>query len=408
MIQNKRKNQTNTSKLKFASFILFFLVYFCPLKAQEEMKHAPLCQGHFYTEAEGKAVLATQGQSYLKKSNWKKRKKQIRKGILIGAELPKRLPSTPLNPIRHSRKTFSGYTVENVAFESLPGLFVSGNLYMPIGYAGQRPAILSSHGHWQEEGDYGRYRTDVQMRSASLARMGAVVFSYDMLGYGDSDQSKHKHPKALKLQTISSQRAIDFLQSLPEVDDQRIAITGASGGGTQAFILTAVDKRIKVSVPVVQVSAHFFGGCACESGMPIHTSAGIQTSNVEIAALAAPRPMLLVSDGEDWTKNTPEVEFPHLQHIYSLYKKQALVENVHLANEGHSYGSSKRMAAYPFLAKHLGLSLAAITDATGVIKEENIELLSRKALRVFDAEHPRPSHAVIGDEAISSLADRFK
>ncbi len=378
------------------------------LKAQERADLSPLSQGHFFTEAEGKAALQEYAQAYPSLKNWKKRAKQIRKGILKGAELPRRRPKTPLNIIRHSRKTLSGYTVENIAFESLPGLFVTGNLYMPIGYTGKRPAIVSAHGHWQEEGNYGRYREDVQKRSASLARMGAIVFSYDMLGYGDSNQSIHKHPKSLKLQIINAQRVVDFLQSLPEVDDKRIAATGASGGGTQTFVLAALDKRIKVSVPVVMVSAHFFGGCVCESGMPIHTSAGFQTNNVEIAAVTAPRPMLLVSDGEDWTKNTPQVEFPHLQYIYQLYEKRALVENVHLINEGHDYGVSKRMAVYPFLAKHLELSLAAISNPQGVIQENDIKLLSRKELSVFDTDHPRPVHALIGDQAITDLANRYQ
>ncbi len=391
-----------------ASLAFLLIAYFSPLTAQDQMDTFPLCQGHYFTEAEGKIALQEYAQSYPKLVNWKKRAKQIRKGILKGAELPKRLPSTPLNPIRHSRKTLVGYTVENVAFESLPGLFVTGNLYLPTGYTGKRPAIVSPHGHWKEEGNYGRYREDVQKRCASLARMGAVVFAYDMLGYGDSDQSIHKHPKSLKLQIINGRRVIDFLQSLPEVDDKRIAATGASGGGTQTFVMAATDKRIKVAVPVVMVSAHFFGGCVCESGMPIHTSAGFQTNNVELAALTAPRPMLLVSDGEDWTKNTPNVEFPHLQQIYQLYRKKASVENVHLINEGHDYGISKRMAVYPFLAKHLGLSLEAIKDEKGVVHEADINLLSRKELSVFNTDHPRPSHAVMGDEAISSLANRFK
>ena len=364
---------------------------------------ALLCQGRYYTEAQGKAALEQFAATYHNKRGWKKRAARIRQVIWEGARQQGLPTTTPLNPILQSRKTYDGYTVENVAFESMPGIFVTGNLYRPLATQDTYAAILSPHGH----GSNPRFCADMQKRCAALARMGAIVLAYDMVGTGDSDQTSHKHPFALQLQTHNSRRAIDFLLSLPNVDPKRIGVTGESGGGTQSFLLAAIDKRIAVSVPVVMVSAYHFGGCVCESGMPIHKSQDHQTSNVEIAALAAPRPMLLVSDGKDWTSNTPEVEYPYIRNVYRLYGKENLVQNYHLPTEGHNYGINKRKGVYPFLAQHLKLSLAKVTNAQGEIDESFVKIENPEVLRVFNSVQVRPAYAVIGDEAVTRLLQSY-
>jgi dienelactone hydrolase len=358
-----------------------------------------LCQGKYFTEEQGKSFLESHPATT--EAAWKERSVAIRNQIVKGMEL-ENLPARPASsPIMHSKRVMDGYTVENVAFQSIDGIYVTGNLYRPTKKQKLYPAVLCPHGHG--ENPHGRFREQTQKRCATLARMGAIVFVWDMVGQGDSQQCEHKMPKALKLQTINAIRALDFVSSLPDVDKERIAVTGESGGGTQAFLLTALDDRVKVSVPTVMVSSYFFGGCVCESGMPIHKNGGHQTNNVEIAALAAPRPMLLISDGDDWTKHTPEVEFPHIRSIYNLYGKADLVENVHLPDEKHDYGPSKRQAMYAFMAKHLGLDLKAVKNASGKVDEEASKLLSQAELEVFNAQHPRPDNAVMGDEKIMGL-----
>ena len=358
-----------------------------------------LCQGNYQSEEQAKAQLAAFAKTYSNLTEWKQRAENVRQGILRGVQLSPMPKKCPLNPIIHSKRKHDGYSVENVAFESLPGVFVTGSLYRPSEGNGPFAAVLCPHGHWGSDDDYGRFRPDMQKRCATLARMGAVVFAYDMVGWGDWKDAgwQHNRPKVLKLQTWNSIRAVDFLVSQKDVDAKRIAITGASGGGTQSFLLTALDDRIAVSVPAVMVSAHFFGGCNCESGMPIHKSMDHETNNTDIAALAAPRPQLLISNGQDWTKNTPHVEFPYIRDVYKLFGAEDKIENVHLPEEGHDYGLSKRLGAYKFLAKHLGLSLDKVTKADGSVDESFVVIEKKEDLYVFNSEHPRPAHAVSGD-----------
>ena len=349
-----------------------------------------ICSGGYWTEAEGKIKMEVLSGLWSDAQSWEKRAQAIRENMFAGMQWDKISKyDGKINFVKHSKKIMNGYSVENIAIESFPGFYVTGNLYRPLRRQKQYAAILSPHGHLKDK----RFTNYVQLRSAYLASKGAIVFSYDMVGFGESNQVRHEMPISLLLQTWNSKRVLDYLIGLPEVDPQRIGMTGGSGGGTQTFVLTALDQRIKVSVPVVQVSAHFFGGCVCESGMPIHKTAYLQTNNVEIAAMAAPRPMLLISNGSDWTRNTPKVEFPYIQKVYAAMGKSHQLENVHLANEKHDYGYSKRIAAYAFLTKHLQLD-SDTSLQENQIDESFIEVLSPEKLIVFTPEKPRPNTAL--------------
>lgn len=388
--------------MKILGVLLISLLVLVEIAVAQNQNETNLCVGAYLSEEEGKNVLAELKTEYTSKTEWLARAEIIRNGILEGADLVPFPEKTDLKPVYTKERKYDGYSVRNVAIESLPGVFVTGSLYVPTNTSEKMAGILSTHGHWSKPDDYGRYRADAQNRCASLAKMGAVVFSYDMVGYGEMKEIgwEHKHPQAFKQQLWNSIRALDFLLTLENIDAERIGVTGASGGGTQTFMLTAVDSRVKVSVPVVMVSSYFFGGCVCESGMPVHKSDHHQTNNVEIAALAAPRPLLLVSDGDDWTKHTPEDEFPHIQYIYNLMGAKNNVENVHLPNDKHGYEFSKREAVYPFLAKHLKLNLKAIQDSKGELTEKGNVIESYEMLKVFSPSNPIPNYTVLNNNQV--------
>ena len=382
--------------MKRLLFSLVSVVLFAFSLTAQKADKPTLCVGNYHSEAAAVKQLARLSKTHSNLAQWKVRAAAVRQQILTGAKLNPLPKRTPLNPIIKDKRSYNGYTVESAAFEARPGFFVYGSLYRPLGHKGSRPGILCPHGHARgPEG--GRLRPDQQHRCATLARMGAVVFSYDMIGFGDSLHLgwDHKHKQALTLQTWSSIRAIDFLETLPEVDEKRIGVTGCSGGGTQTFLLTAVDDRVSVSVPVVMVSAHFFGGCHCESGLPIHKTTKLETNNAEFAALAAPRPLQLISVGGDWTKNTPKVEYPFIKSIYKYYGAQTKVENAHLAKEGHGYQLSKRQAMYPFMVKHLGLnSKGVLNKKSGVYDESKNTIETPKRMHNFASLKDMPKHAL--------------
>lgn len=383
-------------KLSFFTICLS-LVGFCAF-SQYNPEKPDLMQGKFYTEEQAVKVHEDLAKQYTDKKSWEKHAALIRKGILEGSELDKLKLKKPSNITIHSKKDFNGYSVENVSFQSLDGIYVTGNLYRPLNQTGKMAGILCPHGHGQDP----RFKEYTQQRCATLARMGAAVFAYDMIGMGDSKQCDHKIPKAVKIQLANGIAALDFLLGLPNIDKDRIGMTGESGGGTQTFLLAAIDQRIKISVPVVMVSGFFFGGCVCESGMPVHKRPTHTTTNVEIAALAAPRPMIMISDGGDWTKNTPELEYPFVKRIYSFYGAENQLENVHLPNEKHDYGISKRLAAYDFLARHLKLDINKVI-VNGKVDESTNTVLTPTDLKVFDEKHPLPANALVGDEAVMKL-----
>ena len=335
---------------------------------------------------------------------WLRRVRYLRQRILCCCGLWPMPERHPLNAQVFGRVEHDGYATEKVYFESRPGFFVTGNLYRPLEEGPPRPAVLCPHGHWTHGRLEDSEACSVPARCASFARQGYVVFSYDMVGYLDSHQVDHafrarrapdgakflgSHPddalwgiNAPGVQLWNSIRSLDFLQSLPEVDGDRIGCTGASGGGTQTFLLTAVDDRVAAAAPVCMVSPNMQGGCICENAPNLR----IDTSNIEIAALAAPRPLLLVSATDDFTREAPTFAVPPIREVYGLFGATDKVDFVHVA-AGHNYNGESRAVVYEWFGRWL-----LGTDDTRSLRERPRRRATggmRDALVFYGTERPQ-------------------
>jgi dienelactone hydrolase len=288
---------------------------------------------------------------------WESHKHHLREQILSAAGIYLMPQKEDLHPLIRPGVEEKDYTIEKVLIETMPGYYLGGNLYRPKDGKTTHPAILNPHGHWQ----YGRLENQPlysgETLGVNLATLGFVVFAYDMVGYTDTIQTPHgfESPEftqwsfsPLGLQLWNSIRALDFLADLPGVDAGRIGMTGASGGGTQTFLLTGVDDRIRFAAPVNMVSGIMQGGDVCENAPGLR----FDTSNVEFAAMFAPKPMLIVSAMGDWTHNVPKEEFPAIQSIYQLYGKGEEVEVVQI-DAPHNFNRASREAVYRFFARRV-------------------------------------------------------
>jgi hypothetical protein len=347
------------------------------------------------------------------KAEWEKRRQQVKEQVLVANGLWPMPKATPLNAVIHGKIQREGYTVEKVYFESYPGFYVTGNLYRPSDSKMKKmPGVLCPHGHWANGRFYeandnqvkadlksGAEKTEagakypLQARCANLALMGCVVFHYDMVGYADSKQIPHregfKDPEAelrlqnfMGLQTWNSIRALDFLLSLPEVDPARIGVTGASGGGTQTFILCAVDDRPAAAFPAVMVSTAMQGGCVCENCDYLR----LGTGNVELAGVFAPKP-LAMSAANDWTVELEKKGYPELKALYKLYGAEDKVLAKAFPQFGHNYNQVAREVMYNWFNKHLNLGQQE------PVVEKPFVPIPPKELSVFDDKHPVPENA---------------
>lgn len=357
---------------------------------------------------------------------WETRQEWVRRQILVSQGLWPMPTKTPLNAVVHGKIEREGYSIEKVFFESVPGFYVTGNLYRPENPKGKVPAVMFAHGHWKDArlsiSDPAKVRREIangaerfeeggksifQALCVQLARMGCVVWQWDMLSDSDSIQLSpevvHRFAKQrpemnttenwglyspqaeshlqsiMGLQTLNAVRGLDFVLTLPEVDPSRIAITGASGGGTQTMLLAAIDERIALSFPCVMVSTAMQGGCTCENSCLLR----INTGNIEFAGLFAPKPQGM-NTADDWTRELSTKGFPELQALYELHGKKNHVFLLRGEHFPHNYNAVTRSAFYTFLNQHFKLGFEP------PVIEKDFEPLPPEQLTVWNDEHPAP------------------
>ena len=360
------------------------------------------------------------------KAAWEVRADDLRRRILVATGIWPMPEKTPLNPVIHGKVERSGFTVEKVYLESIPDHFVTGLLFRPTGgeEGVKRPGVLCPHGHGGRLQDYGEKkirqlivdgaerfegsgRYPKLARCAQLARMGCVVFIFDMLGYADSEQIsrelahrfKEQRPEfeskeswglfstqaelrlqsVMGIQTWNSIRSLDFLADLPDVDPSRLAVTGGSGGGTQTILLCAIDPRPVVAFPNGMVSTSMQGGCTCENCSLLR----VGTGNVELAALFAPKPQAMTA-ADDWTKEMMTKGYPQLQQVYEMYDVPDNVYCRSMLHFPHNYNYVTRATMYSWFNRHLKLGLEE------PVVEEDFEPLMPEEYTVWNEEHPKP------------------
>lgn len=307
---------------------------------------------------------------YSNKTEWEARRDTLRKEVRERLGIDKLLPLCSKEKPEYSKiRKFDGYTVQNFRLKTVNGHTVCGSIYAPTG-KGKHPLIICPNGHFSN----GRYGKVQQLRLGTLARMGAICVDYDLWGWGESadevGSKAHQTSEAHVMQALNGIRILDWMIQRKDVDTKRIGVNGGSGGGTQTVLLTVLDNRYTAANPVVSVSSWFDGGCPCESGMPIQLAGG-GTCNAELAAMFAPKPMMLVSDGGDWTSTTPELEYPYLQRIYGFYGAKDKVSNIHLPKERHDFGDNKRNAVYKFFIDTFNLDASKLDESKVTIEDEN-------------------------------------
>jgi len=360
-----------------------------------------------FLQAEARKITDSAFQGIGSLADWETRRPGVRRKLLYMLGLDPLPPRTPLNLRVTGRHERPGFTVENIVFESLPGLYVTANLYLPADLEGKAPAILYVCGH--SKGKFG-VKTVYQYHGEWFARHGYICLVMDTIWWGEIRGAHHgayyyrrydwysRGYTPAGVEVWNGMRAVDLLSSRPDVDTTRIGITGISGGGAMSWFGGAVDERIDVVVPVLGTGtiANYIADRSidenCDCIYPVNQ---FRLSLVEMFGLIAPRPLLILNADQDiYFPPAGYREFVHIMRkLYRLYGKPGNLADWE-EHGPHRYTSALRLKAFNWFERWF-------KDSARVIKqEEKIEELPPDSLRCFAAGEPE-------DEVISRIHEDF-
>jgi cephalosporin-C deacetylase-like acetyl esterase len=332
-------------------------------------------------------------------AEWEANKKTLRSNLLKSWG---GFPNEPCNLEPRVMGTLKrdGYRVEKLVIQTRPGVLMTANAYVPDGN-GKRASVLSVHGHWRQA----KSEKVVQSRCIGLAKLGFFVLMVDAFGAGERGINPalgeyHGEMVAATLfptgsplsglQVYENMRAVDYMLTRPEVDPDRIGITGCSGGGNQTMYAGAFDERHKAVVPVCSVGTYqaYLGAacCMCE----VVPNAMSYTEEWGVLSLVAPRALMLINASRDsfqFSIGEAKKSLTKAQHVFDLYGKKENTRHSVFESK-HDYNQPMRESMYGWMTKHLK------DEGDGSpISEPKFETEEAEALRCFPGDS-RPASFV--------------
>ncbi len=364
-----------------------------------------------YLAREAQRIHDTFAEDISSPEDWQELRTRYRQEYLYMLGLWPMPEKSPLKAMVTGTLEGDGYVVEMLHYQSMPGLYVTGNLYRPSHIQdGERlPAVfyVCGHSHCGRDGN----KTAYQSHGIWFARHGYLCLVVDTLQLGEIAAIHHGtyrenrwwwHSRGYTpagVECLNGIRGIDYLISRPEVDPQRIAVTGISGGGAATFWITAADERVAVAVPVSGMAdlpsyvanRVINGHCDC-----MFLCNTFQWPWPRIAALIAPRPMLFTNSDHDaiFPMDANRRVINRLERVYSLYGAGDLVDGF-VSIGGHAYRQDIRQAAYRFINTHLKSDPRLVTDSEVDIptgpRDKREYAIAPERLRVFPQDSDIPA-----------------